>query len=482
MRIALYNRWLHIQGGGERHSVALAAVLSQRHSVTLLAHQAVDLTALGDFLGLDVRGLQLEIVPDQPSALAAAVARHDGFIGASHTDLVPAPAGRSALLVFFPPALQPPPTSSAWLSGWHAVEEGPEGPFRWSGPRAALHLLPRPYRRAVALGLQAPQPHTVVRLASGDWRSEVKLQPRVGWVKVVVPAGATTIELESPAFRTPGDLRVLGVGLIGMSIASSGWQVGERWQAEVGELADHPQFTAERVAGYEQIVANSAYTQQWIARRWQRPSAVLYPPLRPAPPARPKEQLILSVGRFFAGGHAKQHAVLIAAFQRLWQTGGRDWRLVLAGGLDAANPAHQDYFDDLQAQLGAAPITLAPNLTAAALDEQFAAASIYWHAGGFGVDQEAQPEAVEHFGITVAEALAAGAVPVVFAAGGPAEIVADGAQGRHWQTPDELVALTEALIAQPAELVRLRQAGLERAADFSAVAFERRVWELFGDW
>ena len=61
-------------------------------------------------------------------------------------------------------------------------------------------------------------------------------------------------------------------------------------------------------------------------------------------------------------------------------------------------------------------------------------------------DAELHPERFEHFGIAVVEAMAAGAVPVVFAAAGPAEIVRHGVDGFHWKTLDELQSFTRQLM------------------------------------
>ena len=132
--------------------------------------------------------------------------------------------------------------------------------------------------------------------------------------------------------------------------------------------------------------------------------------------------------------------------------------------------------------LGDAPITLLPNATPAELATLYAEASLYWHASGYGIDLGQQPEAVEHFGITVVEALAAGAVPIVYGAGGPAEIVTDGTTGRHWHTPTELVAITQALIADPTTRDQLAQAGTAHAQTYNLATFTDRVWELFAAW
>ena len=69
----------------------------------------------------------------------------------------------------------------------------------------------------------------------------------------------------------------------------------------------------------------------------------------------------------------------------------------------------------------------------------YSRASLFWHAAGYGQDERRHPERLEHFGITTVEAMAHGAVPLVYPAGGPAEVVEDGVSGRWWRTPGELV-------------------------------------------
>lgn len=63
-------------------------------------------------------------------------------------------------------------------------------------------------------------------------------------------------------------------------------------------------------------------------------------------------------------------------------------------------------------------------------------ASIYRHAAGYGVYAESRP-GWEHFGMTTAEAMAQGAVPVVIAQGGKLEIVDDSDTDYLWRYPDE---------------------------------------------
>jgi GT2 family glycosyltransferase len=89
---------------------------------------------------------------------------------------------------------------------------------------------------------------------------------------------------------------------------------------------------------------------------------------------------------------------------------------------------------------------------------------VYWHATGFSVKQ---PAAQEHFGITIVEGMASGAVPVVYNSGGPPEIITNGKNGYLFDTLDELIDYTWTLAADPQLWKRLSRAARERAGDFS---------------
>ena len=101
-----------------------------------------------------------------------------------------------------------------------------------------------------------------------------------------------------------------------------------------------------------------------------------------------------------------------------------------------------------------------------------------WHAAGFGEDPSSHPDRFEHFGIAVVEAMAAGIVPIVFGAAGPAEIVRHGVDGYHWNTVDELIEVTERIAADQAEWKQLSESARLRAQQYSDVAFGERLLTL----
>ena len=141
-----------------------------------------------------------------------------------------------------------------------------------------------------------------------------------------------------------------------------------------------------------------------------------------------KRPQILNVGRFFAGNHNKKHLVMVEAFKHMVDQGLTGWTLHLAGGTTSGEE-HKAYLDSVFEQANHYPITVHPDIPFAELSELYSTSAIYWHASGFGEDDQREPEKYEHFGITTVEAMAAGCVPVVIAKGGQPEIVQHGENG-----------------------------------------------------
>ena len=109
--------------------------------------------------------------------------------------------------------------------------------------------------------------------------------------------------------------------------------------------------------------------------------------------------------------------------------------------------------------------------------ELYSRAALFWHAAGHGQDARRHPERLEHFGITTVEAMAHGTVPLVFPAGGPAEVVEDGRTGLWWRSPAELAARSKDLIEDESERARLRLARAE-AERYSPERFRASIREL----
>ena len=162
-----------------------------------------------------------------------------------------------------------------------------------------------------------------------------------------------------------------------------------------------------------------------------------------------KQNIILTVGRFFPYPHSKNQEVLAQVFKSFARNALSGWRLVIAGGLTESGSIN--VVEKLKELCRNTSIELKINIGFKELLTLYKHAKIYWHAAGFGQDTLNYPERAEHFGITTLEAMAAGAVPIVYPAGGQAELVKEADNGYHWKNVHELIEKT-VLLAQDEKL------------------------------
>jgi glycosyltransferase involved in cell wall biosynthesis len=234
------------------------------------------------------------------------------------------------------------------------------------------------------------------------------------------------------------------------------------------------------VRRYTEVVFNSLYTALWIQKRWNlTPHKHIYPPVDMEPAAFPlkKESIILSVSRFDEGGN-KQQLDMIRVFQKLMKnrkTEMADWKLVLVGGSPPGNPYLERIQTDLQ-RSPAAEIELKVNLAASEVKAEYERAKIFWHFCGLG---QTDPAKVEHFGMTVAEAMQNGCVPVVFRGGGQTEIVEDGLSGFLFSSEQELIDKTLGLLENPGRLEEMSGCAHQKGREFRREVFTDAVRGYF---
>jgi glycosyltransferase involved in cell wall biosynthesis len=226
---------------------------------------------------------------------------------------------------------------------------------------------------------------------------------------------------------------------------------------------------------YSTVVAISRFTAHWVARRWGRESTIIYPPILQVP-GRKKEPWIVAVGRFNRGSRGKHQLEMVHGFRRLVNGGLDGWELHLCGGLD-----DQAYLDDVRAAASGLPVRIHVALPRQELDEVLGRASIFWHATGIDHSEEANPELMEHFGMSAAEAMSAGCVPVVVGRGGLTEVVGPDLLEWTWQSWDECVAKTLALTANPELRSALAGKARRQAASFAFPSFQERVGAMVRD-
>ena len=505
MRIGIFNRWLHTHGGAERQTGAAAqALAADGHDVSFITTTPTDLAALAQRFNLDLADVSLRVVPDLPySELTAMTGEYDLFINGSFMDALPSRAPVSILFIYFPRprGLSPLARLARCLAtsfeaqlggmryeyGFFNMELSAVGWYRAIGRRAGFSVPGRQRGLAVRLAVgnfAAAQPLHASFATQGTELARVDVAPTKGSFQLLtlqIPpelshAERVTIDVESevaePGSSDPAERRALGIAIgqvtTGTALSHFSRRLIERNLPRL--VFKFRNIMAESEMGYldtyDLILANSSFTAAWLRRYWNAESEVLYPPVDTESfVPGDKQPIILSTGRFFVGGHSKRQDVLVKAFRKLVAGGVRDWHLHLVGSL-SDRPADQRYFARIQAEAEDLPVTLHANAEFATLQELSAQASLYWHAAGYGVNEERKPLLVEHFGISVLEVMAAGAVPLAVGKGGVREIITPGKDGFHWDTTANLVAATQQLIADPDLRARLSAAAIERSQEF----------------
>ncbi len=523
MKVGIYNRWLHTMEGGERYTLIAAQALAEGNDVELITHRPTSLRDLESKLHVDLAGIGLRIIPDLPfHRLGDYTEDYDLFVNASFMSFVPSRAKKSVLFVYFPFPVDKTPfgllkrSVGLWLrhelivpeygEGFYGLQQVGGGWYRWTAEKAQMHLpvvrRGSPMRVRLMIGSFRPegQPAAAVRLTSaGRTLAEMQLPATHGNyvpVEVTIPSDATmgdktTLVLETNTFNPQGgpgfeeDFRDLGVAVARVKVMGLRHQiydlVFERLIKEAGlRLHGIPDNLSLRyVDSYDLICPISIFVQHWLEIYWGKSGEILYPPVDVEiyDPTKEKRNVILNVGRFFSGSHNKKHGVMIDAFKRMCDHGLKGWELHMVGGV-APGKIHAEYLDRVRRKAQGYPIFLHTDAPFGELKRLYEEASIYWHASGYGENENRNPIRFEHFGITTVEAMAAGAVPVVIAKAGQLETVEHGKSGFLWKNLSELQEYT-LRVANDTELrARLRQRCIVRARDFDNEHFKRRLLDL----
>lgn len=227
--------------------------------------------------------------------------------------------------------------------------------------------------------------------------------------------------------------------------------------------------TKLKLARYNKVVCNSYFTKSFIDQSFKINSKVIYPPVD-VESIKPleKENIIISVGRFSSQQlHPKKQEILIEVFKELHKK-APTWKLILVG---QAKKEDSKYIRKLKKFTKGHAIKIIENMEIEKLRDLYGRASIYWHATGFGEDENKNPEKMEHFGISTVEAQAAGVVPVVINKGGQKEIVKENINGLLFTTKTELLEKTLHLIENDDLRSKLSQNSIRSSKNFSKENF-----------
>lgn len=225
------------------------------------------------------------------------------------------------------------------------------------------------------------------------------------------------------------------------------------------------------------VVCNSLFTKTFIDKEYGVKSIVIYPPCDTdaLKPAAKKENVILYVGRFSGLLQYKGQDVLIKAFKKFNNVARSKWKLILAGGTEVGVG---DAIKHLKKISKNHPIEIIESPSVELLRKMYSKSKLFWSASGFGVNELKNPEKVEHFGITVIEAMASGAIPFCYKSGGHKEIVKDGENGYLWDSVDELVYKSQKLISDKDKFAKMANESMLSSKKFSYEEFRSSVIKI----
>jgi glycosyltransferase involved in cell wall biosynthesis len=472
LKVAVFNRFWATMGGGEQLAASYALALAEMHSVELISTSRFDLDLLARRLGhTTLSNLPVRIVGDSPTAISEISGEYDIFINHSFTseDVNLSPFG--VYVCMFPQAFRRPTRGD--LGARFQMHLGKSSEISVNGDSALCHASERITlisEKDETLTLFVETSSSALILENEETArcvERIPLDPATPrqFLKVTVPAGKHQLVFNGASDRN----RILSPRLgDGMRVYLDG----------AHHLLEAPPAF---VSSYNVVLSISEFTQKYVADRWASKSTVHYPPVELRPESFQKENVILSVGRFFSEevGHCKQQLKLVRAFRKMVDQGLTSWRLSLVGGCDRD---HKDYALEVRRAAAGYPIDVFLNADLEKLDQEFSRAKIFWHATGFGTNTLANPDRAEHFGIAPIEAMSAGAIPIVFDFGGPREVIGDHGAGYVFSDETDLIEKTMRVIRLvPEDRDVLQHFVVQSAKRFSRSTFQQSLKSILSD-
>lgn len=487
-KAGIYDRWLHTLGGGEQHTVALAQALARSgYSVEILTHRPTNTDELKTKFGISRLNFSIRYLPELwDYQITPYTKEYDLFVLSSFADMFKSEAKKSILSVFFPIELKlnlfKYITRVLVVPAMRKLFQFPL--YIQNDANTLITIATNKQTKKTTVHLHFPQLalSVVEQLEVTCQETGVQIQTRV---RVLHKKNTVELQLSSKKkFRQfqivlPESKYTRGVTV---SLKSSLWNtVGQfiigivpAWKQRFS--AGPRKFAITELTSYDKIIANSNYTAKWIKNYWNLNSQVVYPPVETTnfSSAKNKKKWIVSTGRFFIGGHNKKQLEMVEAFKKL-SPQNPEWELHLIGSVNDAL-THKNYFETVVAASKGYPIVIHENIPFTQLQNILSQSSMYWHASGLDVNEADAPDKIEHFGLTIIEAMASGCVPVVINKGGPIEIVSNS--GVTWNTVEELINSTQELISNPKKLEEYRKKSIEASKLYSTQSFENKLNEI----
>jgi len=229
--------------------------------------------------------------------------------------------------------------------------------------------------------------------------------------------------------------------------------------------------------GYNYYLCNSEYTSGWLKKMWAIDAPkikVVYPPVNlVVPHNEKKENIIIAVSRF---SPEKKMECLIETWKQI-SIKHNDYKFIIVGSYDKKNRLSTEYYKKiLSINKDCSNMQIMSDIDYETLKDFYRKSKFFWHAMGFGIDENKQAVKLEHFGMTTVEAMSAGCIPIVINAGGQKEIVEQGLSGYKWNNLEELSYYTEKLLQSDDSIIEeMSKSAISRAKQFSREVFSDNI-------
>ncbi len=200
-------------------------------------------------------------------------------------------------------------------------------------------------------------------------------------------------------------------------------------------------ITRVKLLFIKKIICNSIFTKKWTTLSYNTSNIeVLYPPINTLffNKKQSKKKQILSVARFSDKLNSKRQDILIKAFRKFYKN-NTEYKLILAGSSHGKN-TYLDYLKKISKNL---PICFEVNPDISKLRDLYAQSKFFWHATGYNINENVNPEKTEHFGMVLVEAASAGCTVMAVSKGGANEIMCYAKNVFLYNNINTLVKLTE---------------------------------------
>lgn len=217
------------------------------------------------------------------------------------------------------------------------------------------------------------------------------------------------------------------------------------------------------------VYCNSNYTKKWLKNLWKVDAKVIYPPVDlPDKDDFKKQNLIISTGRISSD---KNYEFIINLFKKLCKISSNiNYKLLICGKSD--DLAYLNKLKNLSKEFN---IEFKTDLTNKQLKEVYSKSKIFIQAKGIEINEKKYPGLLEHFGMTTAEAMASGCVPVVLNKAGYKETVENNKSGFLFDSEDEAIEKLKLLVKDETLRKKMSKQAINRAKKFSLQRMQKQV-------